>query len=261
MPKIVVNLITGKVVVGNSFIKLLVRNIGSSAARDINVTLYANGIVLKNDIFNIRVLGPKQGTTITVPVFVPKGLAGKSVSLGVAVSYGKKTDTFNYKVDVVLGPQIKITDVNVNPSSIEPGKPASVAFTIANTGDQPAYDVRAEVKLPLQFSALGPSSVMIGVVKPQSVVPAAFLFKAKEVKPGTYPIKIIVTYTYQGVKYKKEVVTTIIVKPKLLVTTQGLFQYKTLVLGGAGGLVLLFILFKVLRRKRVPAEGEELDVE
>ncbi len=261
--KVVVNLLTSNVPVGNGMLKFILSNVGTKAARDITVMIYADGISVKKDKFVIRALGPKQSVVIQVPVSAPPSSAGNLASVGVSVSYGGQTESFSYNVKIVNGPQIDVTDLSVTPRALVPGMTGTISFSIVNSGDQPAYRVRAKVYLPLQLSALGPTDVLVGVVKQQSAVPVAFLFKVKGEQPGTYPIKVVVTYTYQGVEYKKEVSTTVIIKPKSLVPGQSFVMEHPLLVGGGvvAALFLAIIVAKVKRGKKEPEEGEAIDVE
>ena len=261
--KVVVNLLTSTVPVGNAALKLILSNVGTKAAKDITVMIYADGISVKKDKLIIRALGPRQSVVIQVPVSAPTNSAGNLASVGVSVSYGGKTESFSYNVKIVRGPQIDVTDLSVTPRAVITGMTGTISFSIVNSGDQPAYDVRAKVYLPLQLSPLGPTDVLVGVVEQQSTVPVAFLFKVKGTQPGTYPIKIVITYTYQGVKFKKEVSTTVIIKPKSLVPGQNfIMNHPLLVGGGIGALLLLAIVVaKVKRGKKESEEGEAIDVE
>ncbi len=265
--KVVVNLLTSKVPVGNSMLKFIISNIGTKAAKGVTVTIYADGIAVKKEKFIIQALGPKQSVQLLVPISAPPSAVGSSVSVGVAVSYDGHTDSFSYNVEVVRGPQISITDLSVAPQTLRPSMTGTISFGIANTGDQPAYGVTAKVYLPLQLSALGPTSVIVGIVKQQSVVPIAFLFKVKEAKPGTYPIKIVISYSYQGIRYKKEISTTVIIKPKTVVIEQGLTSFisRHPLLTAVGALIVLIVVLvsirKFVRKRRATEEGEAIDVE
>ena len=116
------------------------------------------------DIYYVDSLGIKQVTTNT---------------LGIPL-YGR--------IDFV------IYDVSTLPSPTHLGKEFTVSFTILNRGNSPAMYTNISI-IPSTFLQLtSESSTYIGQVDPNAPAPASLSAILTEDKPGTYPIKILVSY-------------------------------------------------------------------
>ncbi len=255
-PRIAINILTPKLMVGNNKLKILISNVGNSKATNVNINIVSPDVVVLKPSITLKSMLPGQKIVEIIEVNVPQTLAGSSAQLTASALYSNITSTYNFKLPVYLGPQLKITDISLIPQKIPPGVQATLSLVLTNQGDDKAFSVKVSLILPKRFNIVGPSTIFLGVVGAQASLPVAFTILPKQgTAPGTYVGKILVTYSYAGSQYKIEQPITIIVSPQQSQPIQE--TYVDWRYFAAAGAVLIIIILWGVRRVRTSSTSSE----
>ncbi|UXD22463.1 hypothetical protein IPA_05035 [Ignicoccus pacificus DSM 13166] len=253
---VVVHVLSNTLIKGDNRVLLVrVRNVGNSIAKNITLTAYASGVVIKDPTLRIGTLMPGQAITWRLVYSIPTSSLINSVQLSVTVNYlsngQSEVNTFSFPMKVIMGPQMEITDVTVTPQKVIAGKALSVSVVLVNSGDAPAYNVHVSVQLPVQLTAIGPTRVFLGNIRQQNSVPVAFVLKPKEgTAPGTYVAKIVASYNFNGARYSVETPVTIIVTSPSSQYVSMFERYKLYAAIGGAALALIVIVVLIKRRRK-----------
>ncbi len=255
-PKITINVLTPKLMIGTNKVKLLISNVGNKRATNVNINIVSPDVVILKPTIFLKTMLPGQKILRVVEISVPAALAGGNAQITASALYDNLTSTYNFKLPVHQGPQLKISDINIIPRYIPLGTQATLSMVLTNQGDDRAFSVKVMLTIPKNFNIVGPSRIFLGAVGAQASLPVAFTIVPKEgTKPGTYVGKIIVTYNYAGSQYKVEQPVTIIV-----ISKQTQMMQKASVdwrYFAAAGFVLLIIVIWGVRRARSASTSPE----
>ncbi len=248
----------------NRILRLEISNLGAVAARNVVINVYANGMVIKNPTWTMKNLMPGQRVIWKVYYSIPYGSFINEVQLGVTINYtypgGNNITNLNFPLSVRIGPKVEIQDVLVSPQKIPPGRATSVAFNVVNSGNMRALMVNVKLEVPKELSVIGTKTLMLESLNPGANVPAAFIVRAKpDAPPGTYPVKIVLTYRFNGNEYTVTRMSSVIVVNPIEAYIEGLGKWIIYAIVGSVAIIIIIIIVIVLRRGRseeVEAIGE-----
>ncbi|MFZ1127833.1 COG1361 S-layer family protein, partial [Methanoregula sp.] len=146
------------------------------------------------DTYNIGRLNASDQKTVDVVLLSDKQTPPGLIQVPVTIKYmtiDGNPVTQPSSIDLTLDgkAELGIVSVDTNPSPLVEATPFDLTIRIENTGTGDAKQVAATVDLPAE----GTKQAFIGKIKPGDDAPALFLIE--NMKGGTYPYNLTVTYT------------------------------------------------------------------
>jgi len=155
----------------------------------------------------------------------------------VTFQYANVSETIPEEVNVVQGPRILVEEVK---DSVLAGTESEVNLILANSGDLPATDLRAQILSEAPFGS-GEGSLLLGNLDPGHSALAEFRIKTENrTVPGVYALEIGVDYR-DGKTFRKEELAA-------LVPVKGQSETRSMLAPAAGALVLVSAAYVIARK-------------
>ena len=155
----------------------------------------------------------------------------------VAFEYANVSETIPEEVNVVQGPMILVEEVK---DSVPAGSESELNLILANSGDLPVTDLRAQILSETPFSS-GDGSLLLGNLDPGHSASAKFRIKTENgTVPGVYALQIGVGYLDGKTLQKEELAALVPVKSRS--------ETGSMLAPAAGALVLVSAAYVVARK-------------
>lgn len=219
-----------------------VENIGKDKAEAVTLTLGLPKEFTGEKTGFLGTIKRDSTGTKTFNLKADKNAASKAYDFTLAITYQNvkgARKTIDTGFDVYVGERgdidVEIAGVTTSPPKIYPGEDFSLSVQLENIGKQDAKSVRAEIQ-PMK-DVIGERISFIGSLKEDDLSTAIFeMGVAKDAKPGSYELKMMVFYTDEkGIEYSEEKYFGLLVseKPRNRLRDLGAGAVVALVLIGA----------------------------
>ena len=164
-------------------------------------------------------------------------ISGDPQQPDVTFQYANVSETMPEELDVVQGPRIFVDQVK---DSVLAGAESEVNLILANSGDFPAIDLRAQILSRPPFGS-GDGSQILGNLDPGHSALAKFRIKTENrTVPGVYALQIGIDYR-DGKTFRKE-------ELEALVSVKSKSETGSMLAPAAGALVLVSAGYFIARR-------------
>lgn len=248
--------VTGQIMLAGRVnnLSITIVNRGPDAASVVWVTLSIPpplALMGKDDTWFFQVIVPGKNVTIEVSVFAPEGSLGSTYSASMKLSYNvgdsgeTKTRVISLTVHGFVDPWL--SDVTFSPSPAVINQGLTVSGTVTNEGESAATALNISVVSESPFIATEDSSTFIGDVLPTASDTFSITCNVEKVKPGTYPLKLIINYKDDTNTWSSKVVEMNVT----VAESAGLATVDMLMIGlvGLGAVVVLAIGIVLYRRR------------
>lgn len=182
-------------------VNITVKNNAWDGTVQISFGIQSPLVIHGNSSWTFKNTVPNQELIIPVVIYAPKAAIGNTFTGTLAISYDDEygnsyTETHN--IGLVVRGQVSLVayDWSIMPNPVSPGGKVSISATLLNKGTATAMFVNASIQLNEILILSQESSSYIGEVEENSPVPfTVSAYVKSDVKNGTYPVTIVITYT------------------------------------------------------------------